>query len=196
MTDNHTGDSHLDRAIDRAVREMMSGEPRADLRQRVLATLAGEPARTAWWPRLAFGSAVVASAVILMLVLVNRPTDRPVDQTIVGTQPSAAKSAVTSAPPEASAVAAPKVADAGQRQAEPQPTRTTARARAVEDRPVQAASLDTGEALVVEPMTQVERLTPLEPIGIAKLDAPVGAASGIKPITVEPIEITPLAPRR
>ena len=196
MTDNHTGDSHLDRAIDRAVREMMSGEPRADLRQRVLATLAGESARPAWWPRLAFGSAAVALAIVLMLVLVNRPTDRPVDQTIGGAQPSTATPAVTPAPREPSAAAAPKVADGGRRRDNPQPARTIARARAVEDRPVQAASIDTAEALGVEPMTQVERLKPLEPIGIAKLDAPVGAASGIKPITVEPIEITPLAPRR
>ena len=68
MTDKHLGDSHLradshlDAAIDRAVREMMSVEPRADLRQRVLAELVEEPTRAALWPRFAFGSAALAAS--------------------------------------------------------------------------------------------------------------------------------------
>ena len=85
MTDKHAATaSHLDAAIDRAVREMMSVEPRADLRERVLAELVGEPARAALWPRLAFGSAAVAVAAVVLLMIVNRPPDQPVDRTIAG----------------------------------------------------------------------------------------------------------------
>ncbi len=90
MTDNRRDDSHLDAAIDRAVRDLMSVEPRAGLRERVLAELTGEPARAAWWPRLALGSAAVAAAAVVLLMIVNRPPEQPVDRTIAGATPPAA----------------------------------------------------------------------------------------------------------
>ena len=46
MTDRSLGDSELDAAIDRAVRDLMGAEPRADLRERVLSELAARPS----WP--------------------------------------------------------------------------------------------------------------------------------------------------
>jgi hypothetical protein len=189
MTDNHRDDSHLDAAIDRAVRDMMRAEPRADLRQRVLAELAGEPARAAWWSRLAFGSAAVAVAVVILLMVVNRRAERPVDETIVGAVPPASVPGNTGPSAELSGAAPPGRVD-GPR------ARTFARRPVVEDRPVQAASIDTVEAIGIEPMTPVERLKPIDPIGIATLGAPLVPESGITPITIERIEITPLSPRR
>ncbi len=191
MTDKHLADSHLrggshlDAAIDRAVREMMSVEPRADLRQRVMAELLEEPARATLWPRLAFGSAALAAAVLIALMLVNRPADPPVDQTIAGAQPPASA-------PDATGPAtgnAPKGIAGGPAIVVGPKPQIGARGPVIggrpviEDRPVQAASIDTTELIVIEPMAPVERLKPIEPIVFS-------------PIALAPIEITPLTPPR
>jgi hypothetical protein len=189
MTDNRHDDSRLDAAIDRAVRDLMSVEPRAGLRERVLAELTGEPARAAWWPRLALGSAAVAVAVVVLLMIVNRPPAQPVDHTIAGAAPPAA------APPntgESSKLpgGTPPVRVDGPR------ARTTGGNPVVEDRPIQAASIDMGESITIEPIAPVERLAPIDPIRIARLEAPTVSDIGLKPITIERIEITPLTPQR
>jgi len=198
MTDKHLADSLLDAAIDRAVREMMSVEPRADLRRRVLAELAGEPARAALWPRLAFGSAALAVVAIFVFMFVNRPTDPAVEQAIVRSQPPAVAPGNTAGAREPGTGTAPKTAGRAPDRAEEPPARTVARRPVVENRPVQAASLDTAEPIAIEPMASVERLKPIDPIGIANLDAPEvpAAETSIKPITIEPIEITRLTPPR
>lgn len=185
MTDRHD-DSRLDAAIDRAVRDIMRGEPRSDLRERVLAELAGEPARAAWWPRLAFGSATVAVAIVVVLMIVNRPVERPVNQTLAAVAP---RGSVRENPgkPEGSKPPPPVRADGPRIQtAAPRPV--------VEDRPVQAASIDTSEPIAIAPMTAVERLAPIDPIRIARLEAPAVSDTSLKPITIERIEITPLTP--
>jgi len=186
MTDNRRDDSRLDAAIDRAVRDLMSVEPRAGLRERVLAELTGEPARAAWWPRLALGSAAVAVAVVVLLTIVNRPPERPVDRTIADAAPPAAAAPNTgefSKPPGGT----PPVRVDG-------PRTRTAEGNPVVGRPVQAASIDMGESITIEPMTPVERLAPIDPIRIARLEAPTVSEISIKPITIERIEITPLTP--
>ena len=189
MTDNRRDDSHLDAAIDRAVRDLMSVEPRAGLRERVLAELTGEPARAAWWPRLALGSAAVAVAAVVLLMIVNRPPEQPVDRTIAGATPRAATPGNTGETAKPPGATPPVHVDAPRAQA--------ARQRpVVEDRLVQAASIAANEPIAIEPMTAVEPLAPIDPIRIARLETPVGLDNSIKPITIARIEITPLTPQR
>jgi hypothetical protein len=186
MTDNRRADSHLDAAIDRAVRDLMSVEPLGGLRERVLAELTGGPARAAWWPRLALGSAAVAAAIVLVMLMVNRPAERPAaDRTLAGAVTPAAEPRNTGNPPEPDKPT-PPVREGGP------PVRTSAQRTVVEDRLVQAASIDANEPIAIEPMTAVERLAPIDPIRIARLETPAGA--DIKPITIARIEITPLTP--
>jgi hypothetical protein len=190
MTDNRRGDSRLDAAIDRAVRDLMSVEPRAGLRERVLAELTGEPARAAWWPRLALGSAAVAVAVVVLLMIANRPAERPhVDRPIAGAVTPEAEPGNTGSPPEPDKPTLPMRAGAPS-------VRTPAQRPVVEDRLVQAASIEASEPIAIEPMAAVERLAPIDPIRIARLETPAGLDISIKPITIARIEITPLTPQR
>ncbi len=75
--DNSPGSNHespLDRAIDRAVRRMMSRDARAGFRQRVLARLdKPESPRWAGFPRFAAGAAVLAAVVLGVLLLPQSP---------------------------------------------------------------------------------------------------------------------------
>jgi hypothetical protein len=201
MTDRHPDDSHLDAAIDRAVREMMSVEPRADLRQRVMAELAEEPARTTLWPRLAFGSAALAVLLVLMFLFVKRPPDRAVEQTIVRSQSPASAPGSTRGATGPATGTAPKTADSGPPHATGPLAGTFTRRPGVpvgDERQVQAASIDTDEPIGIEPMTPVERLAPIDPIGIAPLEAATVSTLeiSIKPITIARIEIRPLTPPR
>ena len=89
MTDRPLGDSELDAAIDRAVRDLMGAEPRADLRERVLSELAGgsselarTSARATLWPRLAFGLVAATAAIVIAVQFADRPAERPAEQTI------------------------------------------------------------------------------------------------------------------
>ena len=70
----------LDKAIDRAVREMLAAEPRADLRARVVARIDARPASSfqlpvASWVR--FGALVGAAAVLILFVTVARRSEPP-----------------------------------------------------------------------------------------------------------------------
>ena len=76
-----------DAAIDRAVREIMSAEPRPGLRQRVLARLDEEPRTDMWsWARLG----LVAGAAAIVLLAIWARTDRTVAP--AGTAPQQAAS--------------------------------------------------------------------------------------------------------
>jgi hypothetical protein len=98
-------ESPLDRAIDRAVRQMMEVDPPADLRRRVLARLgAPAPGRWALFPRYA-AAAAAAAALVLAVVFVPRPSKAPTvveeapavvaaPATPVAAEPPAAKPAV------------------------------------------------------------------------------------------------------
>ena len=89
MADRPLAETQLDEAIDRAVREMMNVEPRADLRVRVLAELGGPPARVSLWPRFAFGSMALAAAILAFFLFAKRPTDRAVEHSVAGARPPA-----------------------------------------------------------------------------------------------------------
>lgn len=199
MTDKQLSDKRLDDAIDRAVREMMSVEPRTDLRARVLAELEGGAARVALWPRLAFAGAAVAVATVLFTTVAQRPTERREEPAVAAALPST-RGSVTPVP--ASPGAAPPIPHLGEGRPSgmPKPTgaMTQHRPAVASDRSIQAASIDTLDTAVVEPVTSVDRLGPIEPLGIATLDAlPLSTPEiVINPITVEQIDIPPLGTRR
>ena len=207
MTDKQLGDSHLradsrlDAAIDRAVRDMMSVEPRADLRQRVLAELVEEPTRAALWPRFAFGSRGARRCCIVVMFVFARPSGGPAGRTDDRqSQPPASRLDNPRGATGPAAGTAPKSAgrESRGRWTADEDSGPKSNDQVAEDRQIQAASIDTSEAIEIEPLTPVESLTPIDPIGIAQLDTPEASTSQIAltPITIEPIEITPLTPPR
>jgi hypothetical protein len=203
MTDKQLSDKRLDDAIDRAVREIMSVEPRTDLRARVLAELERGAARAALWPRLAFASAAIAVALLLLTTIVQRPTERREAPQVATARPSPASPGGTTPVPASPPAAAPPTprAHVGDR-LRVIPPGPAAGARngptVIVDRPIQAASIDTLDTPVVEPVTSVQRLPPIEPLGIATLDVLRLSTPEIviNPITVEQIDIAPLDTRR
>ena len=186
-------ETQLDEAIDRAVREMMDVEPRGDLRARVLAELGGPPARVSLWPRLAFGSMVLAAALLVFFLFAKRPADRAVEHSVAGARPPApvaGPTAATRSPVPSTLGREPGLTSEGQRG-------TPARTPVFEDRPVRAASVDSAEFMAADPTAPVDRLPAIEPIRISRLeDVPVSTSPiDIEPITIERIEIAPLTPR-
>jgi hypothetical protein len=71
MLPSGTSSSRLDRAIDRAVRDMVQADPRPGFRRRVLARLDPEPVRSSLLWRLA--AAGGALAVLVLIVMVAAP---------------------------------------------------------------------------------------------------------------------------
>lgn len=113
-------DGALDRAIDLAVRNMMSAEPRPGLPGRVLAQLETPARRAVLLPRLTFAAAALAAIVIAVLVLRPSPPAEP-----DGAQPVAVAGDVRPAPIETKSAeppAAPRAAAA--RSARSAPTST------------------------------------------------------------------------
>jgi len=200
MTDRPLGDSELDAAIDRAVRDLMGAEPRADLRERVLSELAGgsselagTSARATLWPRLAFGLVVATAAIVIAVQFADRPAERPAEQTVAGrTAPD--ERPRTDGTPLPPAVAPPVPPRLPARVSGPAPT-TPPRRAMVEDRSIQAASIDTVPSLGTAPMTPLARI---EPIGLSRLEASEipAPAIDIKPLAIELLEIGPLTPQR
>lgn len=197
MTDRHLGDSRLDAAIDRAVREMMGAEPRADLRERVLAELAGPSARAMLWPRLAFGLAATVAAMIAVQV-VQRPPAPPAEQTI-GAMPAPSQSPGTESQAPLAPRMAPSVSTRGPARGNGSTAPTPPRTAIAVDRPIQATSIDTAEpGAGIAPMPPIARLNPIEAISVARLAAPQVSTPTIdlKPLAIEQMEIAPLTPRR
>jgi hypothetical protein len=63
-------ESRLDRAIDRAVRDMMDVDPRPGFRRRVLANLDREPLRSSMFFRVALVGAALAVLILAVMVIV------------------------------------------------------------------------------------------------------------------------------
>ena len=196
MTDRSLGDSELDAAIDRAVRDLMGAEPRADLRERVLSELAGTSARATLWPRFAFGLVAATAVLVIAVQFADRPAERPAEQTIAGRAAPEARPR-TDGTPLPPAVPAPISPRSPVRVSGPAPT-TPPRRAIVDDRPIQAASIETTPPLGTAPLTPLARLNRIEPIGLSRLEASEIPAPviDIKPLGIELLEIGPLTPRR
>jgi hypothetical protein len=178
-------DGEADAAIDRAVREMMSAEPRADFGRRVRARLEC-PARIVFTiPRLAAVAALTAAVALFVLTRDNRPTPPP-PRVAVHTAPvtrpgptTPDRPAVTPEVPRTMATEAPE------------------RATPAPDRPVQAASIDVSE--LADVAADVEPLKAIAPIALSVMtQEPITKPEiRITPLDVSPIEIAPLiTPRR
>lgn len=87
-------DSRIDRAIDRAVREMVLLDPRAGLRRRVLARLAADtrPARAS----MRYAWAAAAFAIVIAVVMFAR--SRPTEPIGIGAPPQTAAAPAATAP--------------------------------------------------------------------------------------------------
>jgi hypothetical protein len=196
MTDRPLGDSELDAAIDRAVRDLMGAEPRADLRERVLSELAGGTTRAVLWPRFAFGLVAATAALIIAVQFTDRSPEPPAEQTIAAL-PAPAERPRTDGPPLTPEVT-PQVPPRARERARAPVSTPSLRGAIPDDRPIQAASIETAPALGIEPMTALTRLKSIEPIALSTIDAPEIPAPviDIAPLTIEQMEIAPLTPRR
>jgi hypothetical protein len=187
MTDHRIPDQDAaDRAIDRAVREIMSVEPMAGFRQRVLRRLA-EPQRTrSTWAGLTLAGATAVAATALILTFLVRPTERANDAPPVAAAPSRALPHVLpGTEPNRSAPLS-----------QPSQRRVQGPQTAAELRVVHAASLPTGD--------EAEGAVPIEPIETASslaqstsqsgLVQPIPAMSAIvvETISISDIAITPI----
>lgn len=199
MTDRPLGDSELDAAIDRAVRDLMGAEPRADLRERVLFELAGDSSelagtsvRAGLWPRFAFGLVAATAALVIALQFVERPSERPAGQTVAAL-PAPAERLRTDGTPLTPGVS-PQVPPGAPERASGAPRNGSV----VDDRPIQAASVEDHSSLGIAPMTPVAGLSPIEPIALSRLEASEipAPAIDIKPLAIEQMEIAPLTPPR
>ena len=175
-------DKDADAAIDRAVREMMSAEPRADFGRRVRARLE-RPGRRVMFtiPRMAAVAAVSAALALFVLTRDNRPAPPP------------PRVAVQTAPDTRPGPTIPKRVDVSPEVPRTIVTAAPERAVPLPDRQVQAASLEVSE------MADVEPLTPIAPIALSAMtQQPISKPEiRITPIDVSPIEIAPLiTPRR
>jgi hypothetical protein len=171
-------DTKLDAAIDRAVREMTSVEPRAEAEARMRAVLRHPPRRTVrWTPLAAVGAAAIAALVIAafaIVAIVDRP--EPVSTRV-------AVPDVTAPPPEPPA-ALPQVRSAAETTAPPQ--RVVRAGRRALDR-VQAATLpDTIPALdTIDPLViEIAVAGDIEPPPVV-----VPAVTAIPEITIAPLAV-------
>ena len=206
MTERHLRGLDVDAAdaaIDRAVRELMNGEPAPGFRQRVFVRLEREP-RVHWarwtmtWPR--FGLAAIAAAVVLALALWMRPVERTAEPQLADVRPqpveqrpaSPVEERVTPVPP-------PRIAD---RQSStdiitPRTGTTAKRAPSTtNDRRVSAASILPAEEALER--TAATGRAPIDPGGVSPLHVrPLDTPEIIvRPLTIGPLMIVPLLPPR
>jgi hypothetical protein len=175
-----------DAVIDRAVREIMSSEPRPGFRQRVLARLGDEP-RTAWsWTRLGFAAGAVAMVVMLAFWARPEPTITP----------------PVTAPPQRAAQPPGPIESAGTIPPPIPPTRRERRELvrtappAAADRRVTAASVNpVEEAAEVNAPTARPAIDPMTiaPLQVRPLETPEII---VRPVAVGPLMIVPVLPPR
>ena len=201
MTERHLrglDSDAADAAIDRAVRELMNGEPAPGFRQRVFARL-DDNSRAHWpgsttltWPRLGF--VAIAAAIVLALALWMRPIDRTAEPKLANAPAPAAEQPAALAPPPV-----PRIAD---RQPSPDVakprTATTAKralARAT-DRRISAANVSTAEEALERTATK-DRATmdpgSIAPLNVRPLETPEII---VRPLAIGPLMIVPLLPPR
>jgi len=187
MTDHRIPDQDAaDRAIDRAVLEIMSVEPMAGFRQRVLRRLA-EPPRTRWtWAGLTLAGATAVAATALAMMFWVRPTERANDAAPV----AAVREETPSAPLAHALPGTGTVPPSATPQ--PPPRRVQGPRTMPEIRLAHAASLpigDEGEGLV--PIEPIETASSL-PQATSQSDL-VQPIPGISAIVVETISVSDIA---
>ncbi|HSC29891.1 MAG TPA: hypothetical protein VLD67_21610 [Vicinamibacterales bacterium] len=177
-------DPELDESIDRAVRELMSAEPRPGMRHRVLARLESRQVRWLTVRRLA-GSLALASAVLVVFVLAGRGPETP-----PGDGSAALRPPLTRLEHVPGAVV-PIVAE---RTMPPGPARGTQPALSVPD-VFAAVAPDPPPAERVEAIPALE---PILPLAVARLETEGIAMRefGVLPLTIDELQIEPLSPPR
>jgi hypothetical protein len=206
MTDRHLRGldaDAADAAIDRAVRELMNGEPKPGFRERVLARLDDE-SRTHWlgstlaWPRLGF--AAIAVAIVFALALWMRPFDRTAEPELANVRPQVVEQPAAPPTPERAVPAPAPVPRIADRQpspdvVKPRPGATAERALSTTtDRRVAAASIKPAE----EALERTATSAPIDPGSIPPLNVrPLETPEIIvRPLAVGPLMIVPLLPPR
>jgi hypothetical protein len=182
-------DQQLDDAIDRAVRSLMSGQPRPGMRQRVLRRIAeGEPASLRLNRRWAAVAAAICLAVSLVLVPRLNRTELPAPVTT-----SVRRAADVSLPTLAdrTAIASPAVAAPAphERRVPVAATRQPPEAEGAPERLVSVTSIpDVDETVIVAP------LAPIADIRIAPLprERVEVTAISVAPLQMEPVRIDAL----
>jgi hypothetical protein len=140
---------------------------------------------------------VAATAVIVIAVqFADRPAERPVETTIAAA-PTPAERPGTDATPLTPGGVPPPIPPRPPARVTG-PSATTPRRAIVDDRPIQAASIETARPLNDAPMPPLARLQPIEPIGLSRLEASEipAPAINIKLLAIEHLEIAPLTPPR
>jgi hypothetical protein len=183
----------MDDAIDRAVREIMSVEPRAGLRGRVLAELQSRGAERLFFPRLA-GAAAVLAVGIFVLFIWSRPSPDPVPPaTMAGNEsPEAA------APPGAPA-SVPAASPASRADRTRKPAPSARRSGAPVRRPqFPAPGVVAAANLGAQSMPDAPVLEGTVPVTQPASDAPaiVIQMIQVQPLIVDTIVIDPIRPPR
>jgi hypothetical protein len=169
-------DSPLDRAIDRAVREIMQVDPPHGLRRRVLSRIATDgSARKPLVLRFAWVGAALAMVIAAVIYTSQRSTERPSVQTEASQ--SAAIAAPAPAPAAAPQAVPPSVAPSSSTP-RPRPSRTTREAIPM-PRVGNVFGASRGAAAANVPAERVW--------------TPVSSPSGSSTVAVPPLEIRPLS---
>jgi hypothetical protein len=183
----------IDDAIDRAVREIMSVEPRAGLRGRVLAELESRSDGRWSFPRLA-GAAAVLAVGILMLFIWSRPSPHP-----VGPATMAGKESPEAAAPEGAPASVPAAPPASPGDSTPTPAPSAQRSRARARGPqFPAPGAVTAANLGAQSMTDAPLLEATAASAPAVGGAPeiVIPMIQIQPLIIDTIVIDPIRPPR
>jgi hypothetical protein len=188
MTDRYRTEWDVDAAIDRAVREIMSAEPRPGFSRRVQRRLAAPPTRQWTWARLGPATAVAALALLAAIWLAT-PQRKPPETTVAQQPPP--RVAPQAAPPERRpAPVKPSVRDL------PPPRRSRGDFRQPPPGRVEAASIVVGAGPELDRVEQpLDIIQPIHivPVQTRALGLPEVV---IQPLTIERITIPPLSPPR
>jgi hypothetical protein len=168
-------DRHLDDAIDRAVREMMSVDADPGFRARVFARLEQPRVRRFTWPGFALIAA--AAAVVLAIVLTRTPSPDRAEPQLAGTGPAAAG---PGREPEPSSPA---------RVSQPVPDRPSGRALS----PRQDRSRSVSAPNVTQELAAGALVATVADAADAGFDADQATADQIAPIIIAPLEQTAIA---
>lgn len=184
----------IDDAIDRAVREIMSVEPRTGLRGRVLAELESRGAERFSLPRLAGAAAVLAVGIFLMLFIWSRDSPHPVRPATLARNGPAEAAAPLEAPAPVSAASPASQTD---RTGTPAPS--APRSSAPPRRPqFPAPGAVTAANLAARSMPDAAFPDSTAPFAPAVAGAPdiVIPMIQIQPLVIDTIVIDPIRPPR